>query len=76
LGFIQKNILALPGFGLVSQVIQVFSQKEVFGYYVILIGVLEFIVLVNHMFTVGMDVDTRTYFTAATMIIAVPKYSN
>ena len=76
-GHPEVYVIIIPAFGIVSQVLSVFCISRVFGYKpmvgaILSIAFLGWFVWAHHMFTVGMDVDSKAYFSAATMIIGIP----
>ena len=76
-GHPEVYILVLPAFGVISEVVPVFSRKPIFGYPMmvaasILIGFISAGVWAHHMFTVGMNSFAVTFFAMTTMAISVP----
>jgi cytochrome c oxidase subunit 1 len=76
-GHPEVYIIAIPAFGVISQIIPAFSRKPLFGYTsmvyaVAAIAVLSFLVWAHHMYTTGIQLQAQLYFMYATMLIAVP----
>ncbi|HLJ63716.1 MAG TPA: cytochrome c oxidase subunit I [Stellaceae bacterium] len=76
-GHPEVYIMILPAFGIVSQVVSTFARKPIFGYLGMVyalqaIGFIGFVVWAHHMFTTGLSAESRLYFSAASMVIAVP----
>jgi cytochrome c oxidase subunit 1 len=76
-GHPEVYVLVLPAFGIVSEVIPVFSRKPIFGYAVMVaatisIAFIGMSVWAHHMFTIGMPSLGNSFFVLTTMAIAVP----
>ena len=76
-GHPEVYVIILPIFGLTSLILTSIIHKDIFGregmmYCIIAIGIVGYFVWAHHMFTVGLDIDSRSYFSIATSIISIP----
>jgi cytochrome c oxidase subunit 1 len=76
-GHPEVYVIIVPVFGIVSTTLGAICHGEVFGregmtYCMVSIGIVGFCVWAHHMFTAGLDLDTRAYFSAATAVVAIP----
>jgi cytochrome c oxidase subunit 1 len=76
-GHPEVYVMILPAFGVISEVLPVFSRKPIFGYKAIAfasvaIAFLSMVVWAHHMFTVGLPIGLQAFFMIASMAIAVP----
>ncbi len=76
-GHPEVYIVALPAFGIVSDLISTHARKNIFGYRmmvwaILIIGALSFIVWAHHMYVSGMNPNFGFFFATTTLIIAVP----
>ncbi|WP_290652497.1 cytochrome c oxidase subunit I [Aquisalimonas sp.] len=76
-GHPEVYIVALPAFGLVSDLISTHARKNIFGYHmmvwaIVIIGGLSFFVWAHHMYVSGMNLSFGFFFAISTLVIAVP----
>jgi cytochrome c oxidase subunit 1 len=76
-GHPEVYVIIVPVFGVVSSAVGTICHRDVFGkegmtYCMVSIGVVGFCVWAHHMFTAGLDLDTRSYFSAATAVVGIP----
>ena len=76
-GHPEVYIIFIPATGMVSMIVQVFARRPIFGYTAVVLsliatGFLGYSLWVHHMFAVGLPQLGESFFTAASMVIAIP----